>query len=160
MGAEVKNRDLKKANAWASQLRNSSSGFTLVELMIAVCLLAFGLLAAAQMQGNSIRYNRMGRDFTTTITCTQSVMEYLKVTIPYEQMTATGGEISFTDSAFAEKFEASKNYKDLKTIRYRITDGPGNPPTWKMITVIVARPGFMSGNYTISSTVAAPYKNL
>jgi type IV pilus assembly protein PilV len=44
-------------------IRNSS-GFSLIELMIAMAILAFGMLAAASMQYSAIRNNTNGNIYT------------------------------------------------------------------------------------------------
>lgn len=125
-------------------------GFTLVEVMIAILLLAFGLLAAAQMQGSSIRYNAMGRQLTTAIAYAQSVMEKERVR-----------------GATAETFDAIQqgetivgygqdtNYPDFLR-RVTITDSPGIPPMMKTISVTIEWQGYMFRSYTIRSVIARP----
>lgn len=55
-----------------------SRGFTLLEVLIAVVILAVGLLAIAQMQIISIRFNAQGRDMTEATTLAMDTLEYLK----------------------------------------------------------------------------------
>ena len=61
-------------------LRNE--GFTLLEVLIAVVILAFGLLAIAQMQVIAIRFNYQGRDVTEAVTLAKDQLESLK-TLPF-----------------------------------------------------------------------------
>jgi type IV pilus assembly protein PilV len=62
-------------------LRND--GFTLLEVLIAVVVLAFGLLAIAQMQVIAIRFNYQGRDATEAVTLARHQLELLK-TLPFD----------------------------------------------------------------------------
>lgn len=55
-----------------------NEGFTLLEVLIAVVVLAFGLLAIAQMQVIAIRFNYQGRDATEAVTLAKDQLEYLK----------------------------------------------------------------------------------
>ena len=61
-------------------LRNE--GFTLLEVLIAVVILAFGLLAVAQMQVIAIRFNYQGRDTTEAVTLAKDQLESMK-TLPF-----------------------------------------------------------------------------
>ena len=59
-----------------------NEGFTLLEVLIAVAVLAFGLLAIAQMQVIAIRFNYQGRDATGAVTLAKDQLESLK-TLPF-----------------------------------------------------------------------------
>ena len=61
-------------------LRNE--GFTLLEVLIAVVILAFGLLAVAQMQVIAIRFNYQGRDTTEAVSLAKDQLESMK-TLPF-----------------------------------------------------------------------------
>lgn len=126
-----------------------SPGFTLIEVMIALFLLAFGLLAAAQMQGSSIRYNKMGRDLTAAIAMAQSRLEYFKATTDYNQMVVETDKVLPADT--------DPNLSGL-TVKRTVIHGPGNPPIWVMIKITVSWEGYFFRSYTISSAVAAPPK--
>ena len=62
-------------------LRNE--GFTLLEVLIAVLVLAFGLLAVAQMQVIAIRFNYQSRDTTEAVTLARDQLESMK-TLPFD----------------------------------------------------------------------------
>ena len=53
-------------------------GFTLLEILIATCIFAIGILAVATMQISAIRGNRLGNEFTQAISLAQMQIEELK----------------------------------------------------------------------------------
>ena len=59
---------------------NDSKGFTLVEVMIAILLLAVGLLSVASVATTVINGNRLSRYITTATTLAQDKIETLKDT--------------------------------------------------------------------------------
>ncbi len=56
----------------------NSSGFSLIELMIAMAILAFGMLAAASMQYSAISNNTKGNIYTQANMLAKIKLEYLK----------------------------------------------------------------------------------
>ena len=62
--------------------RRREEGFTLVEIMAAIAILSFGILAVASMQTNAIRSNYRGYLLTEATTLAQDRLEYLR-TQPY-----------------------------------------------------------------------------
>lgn len=58
-------------------MKNGSAGFTLLEVLIAMFILAFGLLAIAQMQVTAIRGNAFSNRTTTALTLAQDKIEEL-----------------------------------------------------------------------------------
>ena len=59
-----------------------NEGFTLLEVLIAVVILALGLLAVAQIQVIAIRSNAQSRDVTEATAMATDHLEYLK-TLPF-----------------------------------------------------------------------------
>lgn len=57
--------------------RKSSAGFSLIEMMIAVTILGFGLMGIAAMQINVMRGSRGSRDLTAAVSVAQSQLEQL-----------------------------------------------------------------------------------
>ncbi|MFV9690400.1 MAG: type IV pilus modification PilV family protein [Desulfobacteria bacterium] len=55
-----------------------NKGFTLIEILIAICILGFGLLATAQMQAVAIKGNSFANKTTTASTLAQYKMEELR----------------------------------------------------------------------------------
>jgi prepilin-type N-terminal cleavage/methylation domain-containing protein len=56
---------------------NHDKGFTLLEVLFAVMLLAFGLLAVSSMQGVAINGNLIALDRTDAVACAQEALERL-----------------------------------------------------------------------------------
>lgn len=57
--------------------RQFDKGFTLLELLIAIVILAIGLLAVASMQANAIRSNSLAERVTVITAVSQGAMEDL-----------------------------------------------------------------------------------
>ena len=62
--------------------RNQEQGFTLIEVLFAVAVLSFGLLAVSSLQGSAIRGNLMALDRTEAVAWAQNQMESL-MALPY-----------------------------------------------------------------------------
>ena len=57
--------------------RSHEQGFTLIEILLAVAVLSFGLLAVSSLQGSAIRGNLMALDRTEAVAWAQNQMEAL-----------------------------------------------------------------------------------
>ena len=57
--------------------KRREGGFTLLEVMVAIAILSFGILAVATMQTSAIRANYMGYRLTEATTLAQDRIEYL-----------------------------------------------------------------------------------
>jgi len=99
--------------------RNHEQGFTLIEVLFAVAVLVFGLLAVSSLQGSAIRGNLMALDRTEAVSWAQTQMEAL-MALPYANVLSGGPTVQ-------------GNY----TITWNVADD--NPVTnCKLITVTVA----------------------
>ena len=74
-----------------TDLASSQSGFSLIEVLIAMGILALSMLAAASMQFSSIRNNASGNMVTQANMLAKAQMEVLKNTADITTM-ANGGE--------------------------------------------------------------------
>ena len=62
----------------ARSVSGNSRGFSLIELMIAIAILAFGMLAAASLQYSAICNNTKGNIYTQANMLAKTKLEYLK----------------------------------------------------------------------------------
>ncbi len=69
--------------------QKNEGGFTLIEVLFAVAVLSFGLLAVSSLQGSAIRGNLMASDRTEAVAWAQTQMESL-MALPYANV-ASGG---------------------------------------------------------------------
>jgi type IV pilus assembly protein PilV len=73
-----------------SKRRTREAGFTLLEIIIAISILTFGILAVASMQSAAIRGNQLGYRLTEGSTLAQDRLEFL-LSKPYNDPLLTIG---------------------------------------------------------------------
>ena len=71
-------------------MKRTEKGFTLIEVMLALSILGFGLLSVAAMQLNAIRGSAFAAGLSEATEGTQQAIE-LQLSIPYASM-ATGND--------------------------------------------------------------------
>jgi type IV pilus assembly protein PilV len=79
-----------RSNAVLKRAREGGSGFTLLEVVVAVSILTFGLLAVASMQASSIRGNALADGMTESSTWALDRLEKL-MTLPYTNANLSSG---------------------------------------------------------------------
>ena len=67
--------------------KRKEGGFTLIEVMVAIAILSFGILAVATMQTTAMRANFKGYRLTEATTMAQDRIEYL-TTQPFSTLVA------------------------------------------------------------------------
>jgi prepilin-type N-terminal cleavage/methylation domain-containing protein len=107
--------------------KRRDGGFTLLEVMVAIAILSFGILAVATMQTSAIRANYRGYRLTEATTLAQDRIEYL-VTQP------------FTDLVEGEDQADPDPHNPLPEITYDVEAIPGVGTGW-LITVKVQLQG-------------------
>jgi len=104
----------------AFRVPKKEKGFTLIDVLFAIAILAFGLLAVAKMQGSAIQGNFFAGGKTEAVTWAQDRMETL-MALPYASV-VPGGPVT------------QGNYD----INWNVTDLNADPTTkCKLITVTV-----------------------
>lgn len=78
---------------------NHSKGFTLIEVLIAIAILAVGLLGMATLAGSIISYNQLAQHITTATALAQDKIEELRGS-PYDAV-AEGTESNIDASGGA-----------------------------------------------------------
>ena len=115
----------------------NTSGYTLIEVLLAMSILAVGLLAVASMQVSAIRVNSTAQDITERITMAQDRIEEL-VALPYNSpWLETAGNPPGLDSAGNTHLLTSNGY----TISWTTAQGPTGDANTTLITVSVSKGG-------------------
>jgi prepilin-type N-terminal cleavage/methylation domain-containing protein len=96
-------------------------GFTLLEVVIALGILTFGLLAVAAMQLYGLRGGRTGKHMTQAMTIAQDRMEIFQ-RVAFVDMAPTGGWSAVT--AIDETVEAASGTREEESygVDWRISD--------------------------------------
>jgi len=104
-----------------SVFKENQNGFSLIELLIALAILALAMLAAASMQFNSIRNNRSGNILTEANMLAKAKMEELKNTS--DLTTLTNGADTGINAAGQSGgiYDRSWTIENLGTTARRIT---------------------------------------
>jgi prepilin-type N-terminal cleavage/methylation domain-containing protein len=107
---------------------NMASGFTLIEILIAISILSIGLLAVASMQVSAIRGNSHARHVTEGVTLAQDKLEELLY-------------LSYTHADLSAGHHTDLYPPENHAITWDITDGPNINPNvianTKLIVVMV-----------------------
>jgi type IV pilus modification protein PilV len=103
--------------------KRNQGGFTILEVLIAVSVFSFALLALAQMQIMAIQTNATSQQRTTAITLAQDKMEILK-RLPYTQI-STGNDVS---GLFARSWNVQNDFPSsgMKTINLTVSWAAGS----------------------------------
>lgn len=116
---------------------SEEAGFTLVEAMIAMSILAVGLLGVIGMFTTSIGGNAFGGNMTQAATLAQEKLEDLRIE-PYPNITTdnTGEQISLNGKTYTRKWTVSQDFSlKLKTITVDVSwTTKGQTRTAKLIT--------------------------
>lgn len=115
-------------------------GFTILEVLVAMTILAIILLGVAQMQASAIRYNTMGRDLTSAITWAQCTMERIMAARFAQVVAANYPPIGVG---------GDPNYPQFSRV---VTITPGTDMANVQVTVSWA--GLAARSYTIQSTIS------
>jgi type IV pilus assembly protein PilV len=120
-------------------LRGQSAGFTLIEVIIAISLLAVGLLAVASMQISAITGNAQANRVTEATTAAQDKLEELMALDYNNSGDLSEGQHADTDPPYDRT--------------WTVTDDPGGVTDTKRITVTVSG-GNLKSDVVLTSVVA------
>ncbi|MDT8317973.1 MAG: type IV pilus modification protein PilV [bacterium] len=118
---------------------NNEKGFTLIEVMIAVFLLAIGMLSAASMQTTAISGNKFSKDMSIAIELVEEMVDRIRVNSgnspQYYNGIDTSATCSGADPVLGDCKQWQMRMKDenlglMKAVG-KVTVSPANPwPDW------------------------------
>lgn len=104
----------------------NNKGFSLLEILIGLVILAIGLLAIGAMQATSVRGNFFSNNLMQGTYVAQDRLEFLK-NLPYDQLIAgnyNDGTITIAGVTYNRTYSITAN-DDLRTINYAVTWNDG-----------------------------------
>ena len=122
-----------------------AEGFTLLEVMITVVILAIGLLGLAGLQIVAIKGNSFGQQMSVASTLAQNQLEELRQ-IPYDSLSdgSSDGNDTYTDAV---------NGVTYARVWQAVTDA--GHPDWLTLLVIVNWTGPTAGRAVTLSTIVS-----
>jgi type IV pilus assembly protein PilV len=115
------NSRIKELRGVPMKLSMRSRGFSLVEVLVALCILSIALLALAGLMVTTTRNNSFGSNMTEAATFAQDMLEQLKVS-------SWGNVVSGADAR-------TGSTGILYTRTWTVTDNPNGTQRWVNITV-------------------------
>jgi type IV pilus assembly protein PilV len=105
----------------AERLNRTTSGFTLIEVMITIGILTFGLVALAAMQIQAIHGSDRGRHMTHAATIAENKMEQLQQDA-WTSIGDTGGFVADPVEQNAVKLDGGTINEITYNVSHQITD--------------------------------------
>ena len=127
---------------------SSSSGFTLLEITIALAILAFGLLSVAAMQIQAMRGSRSGRHTTQAVALAESQMEQLHRLRWTSLAPASWASIPWDNEVDSPYDEIEQSY----SVQWRANNDVAGVTRTLDVTVIWNEPNRPNRSITLSST--------
>ncbi|BBO80103.1 hypothetical protein DSCO28_06690 [Desulfosarcina ovata subsp. sediminis] len=142
---------------------SSTNGFTLIEVLLAMCVLSIGLLAVAAMQISAVRNNKTGNTYTQATALAQAQMELIKNSdIDDDSGFLNPSSLPTTTSDPNNPLDENGNSGGIYTRTWTVeayqvdSDGNGTPDTdsdyARTVTVTVSFPFVGSGTKQVSLT--------
>jgi type IV pilus assembly protein PilV len=137
-----------------SDFRNCQSGFTLLELLIALTIFAIGLLSIAGMQVTAIQANSSANTLSVTGAVAQKAMEEILSqdgTALFFSTAATDAvwDLDLTEAATTLNLDGAGEYSATYTVT---PDTPTNNVTRVIVTVTGSGKAFGGGQRSVSLT--------
>jgi prepilin-type N-terminal cleavage/methylation domain-containing protein len=116
----------RRVEATIGQGRRRSGGFTLVEVMIVILILAFGLLALSAMQIKAMHGSDRGRHATNAAAVAENRMEQFQQA-PWASIAVTGGFVNDTAEQNSIQFDGGSSLAERTyNVSHQITDVEAN----------------------------------
>jgi type IV pilus assembly protein PilV len=127
--------DSKKRGTEIRAMQNNA-GFTLIEVVIAISILAVGLLGVAAMQTSAIQVNSAAGQMTARITWAQDRMEELKA-LPFSDpwLEAAGNPPGVDSAGNTHDQTTSDGY----AVRWDIADDNPVPNTKRIVVTVTGK---------------------
>ncbi len=103
------------------RLNRTAGGFTLIEVMITIGILTFGLVALAAMQIQAIHGSDRGRHATHAAAIAENKMEQLQQD-PWASIAVTGGFVADPVVQSTVKLDGATIFERTYNVSYQITD--------------------------------------
>jgi len=127
--------DHKKRGIEIRAMQNDA-GFTLIEVVIAISILAVGLLGVAAMQTSAIQVNSAAGQMTTRMNWAQDKMEELKALAFSDPWLEAAGNPTGVDSAGNTHVQTTS---DGYTVRWDIADNTPVPNTTQIVVTVTGK---------------------
>ena len=127
--------DHKKRGTEFRAMQNDA-GFTIIEVVIAISILAVGLLGVAAMQTSAIQVNSAAGRMTTRINWAQDKMEELKAMPFSDPWLEVTGSPTVPDSAGNPHQEP---ISDEYTVSWNVTDDTPVPNTKQIVVTVTGK---------------------
>jgi len=111
----------ESVKAKSGQARQSTRGFTLIEVMIVISILTFGLLSLATMQIKAMHGSDRGRHATNAAAIAENRMEQFQQD-PWADIPVTGGFVADTAAQNTIKLDGGSISERDYNVSYQIED--------------------------------------
>ncbi len=119
-----------------------NEGFTLIEIMIALVILSFGLVALAGVQISAIKGNAFSRRITTAVSVAEQTVEQIKTT-PYNNIQSQSpSQVTASNMNFSRQVSVTDNtpLPNMKTVQVTLTWNDGGKSHTVPVSTVISRP--------------------
>lgn len=118
--------------------RKRRSGFTLIEVLIAIVILSVGLLGMASLTGSIILVNKLNSDLTTATTLSQDKMESIRSDAYGSVESETKTDCTPPFDAFQREVTVANDSpaSGMKTVTVKVCWGPSDAHNVELKTII------------------------